>query len=238
MIPAFRAETALHHVSREARLQRSFTLMPSANLIQSANRWLGTAITTGISALNARSTIGKALSIALLPSEPVDDHEVRTPIDGAGNLCARVQQLADVQPAPGSASPEILEQWQFLAGVDQHGRQLRCIDAMMAELDQSDRAISARIQIGGKPAQDLIRILILLVEQGSKIALGVKHHASLFQLRRSSIGVAAHPGKAALAAATAASSWPFEARGHCVSTSSVAGLRTGIVRSPGTIFRR
>src|SRR5712664_532086 len=33
-------------------------------------------------------------------------------------------------------------------------------------------------------------------------------------LRRSLIGVAAHAGKAALAAATAASSWPFEARGH------------------------
>jgi hypothetical protein len=31
-------------------------LMPSANLIQSANQWLGTAITTGISALNARLT--------------------------------------------------------------------------------------------------------------------------------------------------------------------------------------
>src|SRR5260370_24508933 len=55
-------------------------------------------------------------------------------------------------------------------------------------------------------------------------------------LRRSSIGVAAHAGNAALAAATAASSWLLEARGHCASTSSVAGLRTGIVRSPGTIF--
>src|ERR1700730_8106720 len=55
-------------------------------------------------------------------------------------------------------------------------------------------------------------------------------------LRRSSIGVAAQAGKAALAAATAASSWPFEARGHCASTSSVAGLRTGMVWSPGTIL--
>ena len=55
-------------------------------------------------------------------------------------------------------------------------------------------------------------------------------------LRRSAIGVAAQAGNAALAAATAVSSWDFEARGHCTSTSSVAGLRTGMVRSPGTIF--
>src|ERR1700693_896327 len=55
-------------------------------------------------------------------------------------------------------------------------------------------------------------------------------------LRRSAIGGAAHAGKAALAAATAVSSWSLEARGHCASTSSVAGLRTGIVRSPGTIL--
>ena len=52
--------------------------------------------------------------------------------------------------------------------------------------------------------------------------------------RRSVIGVAAQAGKAALAAATAASSWSLDARGQSVSTSSVAGLMTGMVVSPGT----
>jgi hypothetical protein len=37
-----------------------------------------------------------------------------------------------------------------------------------------------------------------------------------------------------LAAATAASSWALEARGHLASTSSVAGLITSIVESPAT----
>jgi len=51
--------------------------MPSANLIQSAKRWLGTAMTTGISRSGRARPETKGLSFALLPSEPVDDHEVR-----------------------------------------------------------------------------------------------------------------------------------------------------------------
>jgi hypothetical protein len=47
------AETASHQVHRATVAVK---LMPSAKVIQSANRRLGTAITTGISALNARST--------------------------------------------------------------------------------------------------------------------------------------------------------------------------------------
>ena len=53
-------------------------------------------------------------------------------------------------------------------------------------------------------------------------------------LRRSSIGVADQPGKAFLAAATAWSSWAFEARGHSASTSSFAGFSTDMVESPST----
>ena len=43
-------------------------------------------------------------------------------------------------------------------------------------------------------------------------------------------------GNAVMAAATEALSWLLEARGHCASTSSVAGLRTGMVWSPATMF--
>src|SRR5882757_11362091 len=53
--PALRFETVIHQASSERRSQASLTLMPSANLIQSAKRWLGTAITTGMSAPTARS---------------------------------------------------------------------------------------------------------------------------------------------------------------------------------------
>jgi len=48
--------------------------------------------------------------------------------------------------------------------MDQHGRQFRRIEAMMAELHQPNGAISARVQVGRKFAQDFIRILILLVD--------------------------------------------------------------------------
>jgi hypothetical protein len=49
---------------------------------------------------------------------------------------------------------------------------------MMAELDQTDCAIAASIQIGGKPAQDFVRVLILLVNQGGEVALRIKHRIS------------------------------------------------------------
>ena len=55
IVPAFRPETPFHHASNASRSQRSLTLMPPANLIQSAKRWTGTAIATGMSALSARS---------------------------------------------------------------------------------------------------------------------------------------------------------------------------------------
>ena len=60
--------------------------MPSANLIQSAKRWLDTAITTGMSALERPlDQIGQAFALTLLPSEPVDDHEIGALLDGTGD---------------------------------------------------------------------------------------------------------------------------------------------------------
>ena|SRR5260370_41403459 len=108
-MPALRADTALHQASSAVRSQRSLTLMPSANLIQSAKRCLGTAITTGISALSALDQVGQALALTFLPSEPVDDHEVGALIDRVGDLGAGVEQLADIQPAAGRAGPEVLK---------------------------------------------------------------------------------------------------------------------------------
>src|SRR5258707_293845 len=93
-----------------------------------------------------------------------------------------------------------------------------------------------------EPVNEILRMSGCFVMASPRSLSSVRTLASMAtailvtSLRRSSIGVAAHAGKAALAAATAASSWLFEARGHCASTSSVAGLRTGIVWSPGTIF--
>jgi hypothetical protein len=57
----------------------------------------------------------------------------------------------------------------------------------------------------------------------------------VIDLRRSSIGVAAQAGNAAFAAATAWFSCAGDARGHSASVSSVAGLITSMVMSPGTI---
>lgn len=48
----------------------------------------------------------------------------------------------------------------------------------MAELHQTDRAIAACVQVGRKIVQDLVRILILLVDQRRKVALRVKHDAA------------------------------------------------------------
>ena len=56
----------------------------------------------------------------------------------------------------------------------QHGRQVG-VDAMMAKLHQPDRAIAAAVQVGGKIAQDFIRVLVLVVDQSCKVALGVEH---------------------------------------------------------------
>jgi len=81
----FRAETALHQASNALRLQRSFTLIPSANLIQSANRWRGTAKHHRyIGAQRALDQMRKSFAFVLLPPEPVDDHEVGALIDRMG----------------------------------------------------------------------------------------------------------------------------------------------------------
>jgi hypothetical protein len=42
--------------------------------------------------------VRKALSLALPPPEPVDDHEVGSLIDRAGDLGAGIQKLADGRP--------------------------------------------------------------------------------------------------------------------------------------------
>jgi hypothetical protein len=49
-----------------------------------------------IGAQRTLDQIGKALSLTLLPPEPVDYHEVRTAIYGSGDLLAGVQQLAAI----------------------------------------------------------------------------------------------------------------------------------------------
>ncbi len=74
----------------------------------------------------------KAFSLALLPSEPVDDHEIRALIDRAGDLRTCIQQLGDIQSASRRARAEVLEQLQLFPCMDQHGRQFRRIEAMMA----------------------------------------------------------------------------------------------------------
>ena len=43
--------------------------------------------------------------------------------------------------------------------MDQHGRQFRRIEAVVTELNQPNRTISARVQVGRKVAQDFVRIL-------------------------------------------------------------------------------
>ncbi len=169
-IPALRAETAFHQPSSASRLQGSFTLMPSANLIQSAKRWLGTAITTGISALSARSTRYESP----LPSRSwrpkrLTIRQIGSLIDRAGDPLAGTEQLADVEPAAGRAAAEVLEQGQLFTGMHQHGGQFG-VDAMMAKLHQPDRAIAAAVQVGGKFAQDFIRVLMLVVDQSCKVA--------------------------------------------------------------------
>jgi hypothetical protein len=48
---------------------------------------------------------------------------------------------------------------------------------MMAELNKSNGAVAARVQVGRKFAQDFVRVLILLVDQRRKVALGIKQEA-------------------------------------------------------------
>jgi hypothetical protein len=56
--------------------------------------------------------------------------------DGASDLLAGVQQLADVEPAACRAVAEVLKQLKLLAGVDQHGREAH-IGTMMTELNDT-----------------------------------------------------------------------------------------------------
>jgi hypothetical protein len=68
-----------------------------------------------------------------------------------------------------------LQQRQLFAGMDQHGRHVRHIGAMAAELNQPDRAVTACVQAGGEFSQDSVRVLAGLIDQCCKVALGVEH---------------------------------------------------------------
>jgi hypothetical protein len=160
-----------------------------------------------VGAQGALDQVGKAFSLALLASEPVDDYEIGSLIDGTRHLRARVQELPKIQPASWrngysvvarrngysvvarrnglavvacGAGAEILEQLQLFTAVDQDGGQFWRIGTMVAELNQPDRPVSPAAEVGGKAAQHLVRILILVIDQRRKIALGVKHDEPRF----------------------------------------------------------
>ena len=59
----------------------------------------------------------------------------------------------------------------------QHGGEI-AVGAVMAKLNQADRAIAALVQLDGKIAQDPVRILVLLIDQSREVALGVEHGIS------------------------------------------------------------
>jgi hypothetical protein len=56
----------------------------------------------------------------------------------------------------------------------QRGRPWR-VKAMAADLNETDCANAACVQIGGKFAQDPVRIVVCLVDEGGEVALGVEH---------------------------------------------------------------
>ena len=60
--------------------------------------------------------------------------------------------------------------------MNQHRRQLRCVDAVMAELNQAHRAVAAGLQVGREFAQHLVGVLVPLIDQRCEVALGVKHN--------------------------------------------------------------
>jgi hypothetical protein len=73
----------------------------------------------------------------------------------------------------------MLKQLQLFAAVEQHGGQFRRVEAMMAKLNQPDRAMALGVQVGRELAQDFVRILILLIDQRREVALGIKHDGPL-----------------------------------------------------------
>lgn len=50
--------------------------------------------------------IAKALALALLPSEAIDDEEIGALIDRTRNLASGVEQLPDIEPAAGRTGPD------------------------------------------------------------------------------------------------------------------------------------
>jgi hypothetical protein len=56
----------------------------------------------------------------------------------------------------------------------QKRRQLLGIGTIVAQLNQSDRAIATTVQVGSEVAQDSIGVFIVFIDEGGKIALRVE----------------------------------------------------------------
>ena len=118
--------------------------------------------------------IAKALALGFLSAEPVDDYDIGALIDRARNTLPSVKEATYIQPASFRVCTQVLKQGQFLAGMDEPRRR-RGFKAATAELDQSNSEIAVCVEVGREVAQNPVGILILLVDQGSKVALRIEH---------------------------------------------------------------
>ena len=116
--------------------------------------------------------VAQALAVPLPLAEAVDDDEVGAPSHCFGDTLAGVLQPRDVEPAAAGSGIEILRQQQFLAAVKQYSRQAGV--GALACLHHADDAEAPSVQIGGKAAQDRVRILVRAVDKGGKVALGIE----------------------------------------------------------------
>ncbi len=129
-----------------------------------------------IGAQGALDQITKALARTLLLAKAVDDQDIGALIDRPRNSFAGIEQLIDVEATRRGAGTEIVKQPQPFAGMN-HRRAKTGIEAATTELDETKRTISATIQVGSESAQDLIRVLVVFIDQGRKVALRVEHDA-------------------------------------------------------------
>jgi hypothetical protein len=117
--------------------------------------------------------IAQALAVSFSLAEPVDNQQIGTSLQCAGDPGARILEPADIQPTSARGGIKILRKNLFFPTVEQHGQQAGV--GALTRLHHANGAKAAGTEISRELAQDSVGILMVVIDQRSKLAFNVEH---------------------------------------------------------------
>jgi hypothetical protein len=121
----------------------------------------------------ALDQIAQALAISFSLAEPVDNQQIGTGLQCAGDPGARILKPADIQPTSAGGGIKIPRKKQFFPTVEQHGRQAGV--GALTRLHHANGAKAAGTEVSRELAQDSVGLLMFVIDKRSKLAFNVEH---------------------------------------------------------------